>query len=125
LEINADEIPFEKEPNSPDYVNFNKLAEATDGFSGADVAAIANTAVSFVIHEHLDKYSMAGIHTKKDSTTEEEKVTIAKQDKEIAKDEKSSDNAKVTMRHFEDAIKKVREQKDLKIGQKVELSAFR
>jgi len=35
-------------------VNFYKLAEATDGFSGADVAAIANTAVSFVIHEHLD-----------------------------------------------------------------------
>ena len=34
-------------------------------------------------------------------------------------------NAKVTMRHFEDAIKKVREQKDLKISQKVELSAFR
>ena len=125
LEINADEIPFEKDPNSPDYVNFNKLAEATDGFSGADVAAIANTAVSFVIHEHLDKYSMAGIHAKKDSTTEEEKVTIAKQDKEIAKVEKSADNAKVTMRHFEDAIKKVREQKDLKIGQKVELSAFR
>jgi len=125
LEINAEEIPFEKEPNSPDYVNFNKLAEATDGFSGADVAAIANTAVSFVIHEHLDKYSMAGIHAKKDSTIEEEKVTIAKQDKEIAKVEKSADSARVTMRHFEDAIKKVREQKDLKIGQKVELSAFR
>jgi len=125
LEINAEEIPFEKDPNSPDYVNFNKLAEATDGFSGADVAAIANTAVSFVIHEHLDKYSMAGIHAKKDSTTEEEKVAIAKQDKEIAKVEKSADSARVTMRHFEDAIKKVREQKDLKIGQKVELSAFR
>jgi len=45
--------------------------------------------------------------------------------KEIAKVEKSADDAKVTMRHFEDAIKKVREQKDLKIGQKVELSAFR
>jgi len=125
LEINAEEIPFEKDPNSPDYVNFSKLAEATDAFSGADVAAIANTAVSFVIHEHLDKYSMAGIHAEKDSTTEEEKVTIAKQDKEIAKVEKSADSAKVTMRHFEDAIKKVREQKDLKIGQKVELSAFR
>jgi len=125
LEINAEEIPFEKDPNSPDYVNFNKLAEGTDGFSGADVAAIANTAVSFVIHEHLDKYSMAGIHAKKDSTVEEEKVAIAKQDKEIAKVEKSAESAKVTMRHFEDAIKKVREQKDLKIGQKVELSAFR
>jgi len=125
LEINADEIPFEKDPNSPDYVNFVKLAEATDGFSGADVAAIANTAVSFVIHEHLDKYSMAGIQAKKDSTTEEEKVTIAKQDKEFAKVEKSAENAKVTMKHFEDAAKKVREQKDLKISQKVELSAFR
>ena len=53
------------------------------------------------------------------------KLPIAKQDKEIAKVEKSADNAKVTMKHFEDAIKKVREQKDLKIGQKVELSAFR
>jgi len=125
LEINSEEIPFVKDPNSPDYVNFGKLAEATDNFSGADVAAIANTAVSFVIHEHLDKYSMAGIHAKKDSTTEEEKEAITKQDKEIAKVEKSADNAKVTMRHFEDAIKKVREQKDLKIGQKVELSAFR
>jgi len=125
LEINADDIPFEKDPNSPDYENFNKLAEGTDGFSGADVAAIANTAVSFVIHEHLDKYSMAGIHAKKDSTIEEEKDAITKQDKEIAKVEKSAADAKVTMRHFEDAIKKVREQKDLKIGQKVELSAFR
>ena len=28
LEINAEEIPFEKDPNSPDYVNFSKLAEA-------------------------------------------------------------------------------------------------
>ena len=68
---------------------------------------------------------MAGIHAKKDSTSEEEKVAMEKQDKEIAKVEKSADDAKVTMKHFEDAVKKVREQKDLKIGQKVELSAFR
>ena len=68
---------------------------------------------------------MAGLHSKKDSTTEEEKVTIAKQDKEIAKVEKSAENAKITMKHFDDAVKKVREQKDLKITQKVELSAFR
>ena len=152
LEINAEEIPFEKDPNSPDYVNFSKLAEATDGFSGADVAAIANTAVSFVIHEHLDKYAMVGQAKTKDIETkvtekkeslknadliveekevrrslsvEDEKAAQAKEEKEISKVEKSADNAKVTMRHFEDAIKKVREQKDLKIGQKVELSAFR
>jgi transitional endoplasmic reticulum ATPase len=118
-------IPYEKDPNSPDYVNFGKLAEDTDKFTGADVAAIANTAVSFVIHEHLDKYSMAGIHAKKDSTPEEDREAEAKQDKEIAKIEKSAESAKVTMKHFEDAAKKVREQKDLKISQKVELSAFR
>jgi transitional endoplasmic reticulum ATPase len=151
LEINAEEIPFEKDPNSPDYVNFSKLAEATDGFSGADVAAIANTAVSFVIHEHLDKFSMSGYtktkvteikeEEKKTPTknadliveekevrslsVEDEKAAKSKEEKQIAKVEKAADDAKVTMRHFEDAIKKVREQKDLKIGQKVELSAFR
>ena len=156
MEINAEEIPFEKDPNSPDYVNFSKLAEATDGFSGADVAAIANTAVSFVIHEHLDKYAMGGqVATKATETkdteikvpekkiptknadliveekearamsVEDEKVAKAKEEKEISKVEKAAENAKVTMKHFEDAVKKVREQKDLKIGQKVELSAFR
>jgi len=151
LEINAEEVPFEKDPNSPDYVNFSKLAEATDGFSGADVAAIANTAVSFVIHEHLDKYAMGGqtetkvaetkvaekkIPTKnadliveekeaRAMSVEDEKVAKDKEEKEISKVEKAAENAKVTMKHFEDAVKKVREQKDLKIGQKVELSAFR
>ena len=151
LEINAEAIPFEKDPNSPDYVNFGKLAEATDGFSGADVAAIANTAVSFVIHEHLDKYAMGerseskvmektvtekkiplknadlivGEKEARSMSVEDEKVAKAKEEKEISKVEKAAESAKVTMRHFEDAVKKVREQKDLKIGQKVELSAFR
>ncbi len=152
LEINSEMIPFVKDPNSPDYVNFGKLAEATDGFSGADVAAIANTAVSFVIHEHLDKFGM-GEQDKKTPTkidtneipskqadltvdAKAEKVTRAnsaqsekdaktKEEKEVSRVEKAADNAKVTMKHFEDAVKKVREQKDLKIGQKVELSAFR
>ena len=68
---------------------------------------------------------MAGVHTKKDATTEEERKAEALQVKEIEKVEKSAADAKVTMKHFEDAIKKVREQKDLKIAQKVELSAFR
>ena len=68
---------------------------------------------------------MAGTHTKRDATTEEERSAEALQVKEIAKIEKSAENAKVTMKNFEDAVKKVREQKDLKITQKVELSAFR
>jgi len=68
---------------------------------------------------------MAEGHTRKDATTEEERAAEALQAKEIEKVEKSAAEAKVTMKHFEDAVKKVREQKDLKIAQKVELSAFR
>ena len=58
-------------------------------------------------------------------SVEDEKAAQAKEEKEISKVEKSAENAKITMKHFEDAVKKVREQKDLKITQKVELSAFR
>ena len=101
LEISVKEVPIVKDPKDPSYVNIQKLAELTDGMSGADVAAIANTAVSLVIHEYLDKYP------------------------EIKEVEKSSVGAKVTMKHFEEATKKVRDQKDLKIGQKVVASYYR
>ncbi len=101
LEINVRDIPIIKDPKDPDYVNIEKLAEVTDGLSGADVASIANTAVSLVIHEYLDKYP------------------------EVKEAEKSSQSAKVTMKHFEEAVKKVRDQKDLKIGQKVVASYYR
>ena len=101
LSINAKEIPVVDDPKSPDFVDVEKIAELTDGLSGADVAAIANTAVSLVIHEFLDTHP------------------------EVKEAEKSSEGAKVTMRHFEEAVKKVREQKDLKIGQKVVASYYR
>jgi len=100
LEINCKDIPI-ADPNGPDKINYEKLSEMTDGLSGADVAAISNTAVSLVVHEHLDSAPDA---------------------KEIT--EKAS-NAKVTMKHFEEAVKKVREQKDLKIGEKVVASYYR
>jgi transitional endoplasmic reticulum ATPase len=101
LEINAKEIPIDNDPKSQDYVDIEKISELTDGLSGADVAAIANTAVSLVIHEFLDTHP------------------------EVKEAEKSSEGAKVTMKHFEEAVKKVREQKDLKIGQKVVASYYR
>jgi len=82
-------------------VDIEKIAEVTDGLSGADVAAIANTAVSLVIHEFLDAHP------------------------EVKEAEKASEGAKVTMKHFEEAVKKVREQKNLKIGQKVVASYYR
>ena len=100
LEINCQDIPI-ADPKGPDKIDYEKLAEMTDGMSGADVASIANTAVSLVVHEHLDSAPDA---------------------KEIT--EKAS-NAKVTMKHFEESVKKVREQKDLKIGEKLVASYYR
>ena len=100
LEINCKDIPV-ADPKGPDKIDYEKLAEMTDGLSGADVASIANTAVSLVVHEHLDSAPDA---------------------KEIT--EKAS-NAKVTMKHFEESVKKVREQKDLKIGEKLVASYYR
>lgn len=101
LDITSKVIPAVTDKNDIDYVNLEKIADITDGMSGADVAAIANTAVSLVIHEYLDKHP-----------TKEEL-------------EKSSGDARVTMRHFEEAVKKVRAQKDLKIGQKIAVPYYR
>ena len=106
LEINTKEIPVVREAmtngmKNPDYVDIEKIAESTDGMSGADVASIANTAVSLVIHEFLDKYP----------------------DQKEA--EKQATEAKVTMRHFEEAVRKVKTQKELKIGEKVAVPYYR
>jgi transitional endoplasmic reticulum ATPase len=106
LEISTKEIPIDKEQKSesgknPNYVDIEKIAETTDGLSGADVAAIANTAVSLVIHEFLAKYP----------------------DQKEA--EKQATTSKVTMRHFEEAVRKVRTQKELKIGEKIAVPYYR
>jgi len=101
LEIKAKEIPTVTDPKDPDYVNLEKIAENTDGMSGADVAAISNTAVSLVIHEFLDAHP------------------------DVKEVEKSAKDTKVTMKHFEEATKKIRDQKDLKIGQKLVASYYR
>ncbi len=106
LEITTKSIPVVRDPmtngtRNPDYVDLDKIAETTDGMSGADVAAIANTAVSLVIHEFLAKYP----------------------DQKEA--EKQAAEAKVTMRHFEEAARKVKTQKELKIGEKVAVPYYR
>jgi transitional endoplasmic reticulum ATPase len=101
LKINTKVIPAITDPSDPEHVILEKIAEMTDGMSGADVAAIANTAVSLVIHEFLDTHP------------------------DVKEVEKSTEGAKVTMKHFEEAVKRVRDQKDLKIGQKVVASYYR
>jgi transitional endoplasmic reticulum ATPase len=81
-------------------VNLIKAAENTEGFSGADVSAVANTAVSLVLHEYLAKYS-----------TPEEAA-------------KHASEALVSMRHFEEAVKKIRTQREMKPEEKIMLSQY-
>jgi transitional endoplasmic reticulum ATPase len=112
LEIHSKDIPL-ADANGPDKIDFEKLAELTDGLSSADVASIANTAVSLVVHEHLDN---AAPH-KNLSDDETKKIVDAI--------EKKAADAKVTMKHYEEAVKKVREQKDLKMNDKLVASYYR
>ena len=101
LEISSKDIPVVTDPSDPDHVDYDKIAEMTDTMSGADVAAIANTAVSLVIHKFLDETP------------------------DVKEIEKTSKEAKVLMKHFEEGVKKIRDQKDIKIGQKVVASYYR
>ena len=112
IEIHSKDIPL-ADNNSPDKIDFDKIAELTDGLSSADVASIANTAVSLVVHEHLDNAAP----DKNLSDDETKKVVEAI--------EKKAADAKVTMKHFEEAVRKVREQKDLKMNDKLVASYYR
>ena len=112
MEIHSKDIPL-ADKNGPDKIDFDKLAELTDGLSSADVASIANTAVSLVVHEHLDNAA-----PDKNLSDDETKKLVD----EI---EKKAENAKVTMKHYEEAVRKVREQKDLKMNEKLVQSYYR
>ena len=50
LSIHSKDIPLASE------VNLEKVSELVDGFSGADIGAIINTAMSIVIQEFISKY---------------------------------------------------------------------
>ena len=82
-------------------VDLNKVAEMIEGFSGADVSSVANTAASLVLHDHIQKYPSA-----------EEAL-------------KHTSEAIVSMRHFEDAIKKVKGQREMKPEEKINISHYR
>ena len=110
IEIHSKDIPL---ASGADTVDFDKIADLTDGLSSADVASIANTAVSLVVHEHLDNA------TPDDNLSDDEKKKI---EDEI---EKKAADAKVKMSHFEEAVRKVREQKDLKMNEKLVASYYR
>jgi len=104
LKINSRDIPInidKSKVNEPNYVDLSRVADLTDSLSGADVGAVANTAVSIVIHEIVDKNP---------------------DPKDV---ERKAKEATVTMKHFEEAVKKLKAQKDIKIGQKVTVPYYR
>jgi transitional endoplasmic reticulum ATPase len=88
------EIHTRGKPISRD-IDLSKIAEQTEGFSGADVAAVPNTAISLVLHEYLQKYP-----TPEDAA-------------------KHSSDAIVSLRHFEDAVRKIKTQRETKPGEPV------
>ena len=94
------EIHTKGKPISRD-VDLEKIAEKTDGFSSAEVSAIVNTAISLVLHEYLQRYPST-----------EEAV-------------KNTSDAIVSMQHFEDAVKKIKTQRETKPGEAVTLSHYR
>jgi transitional endoplasmic reticulum ATPase len=95
LEIYATDKPIGTD------VDLEKIADMSDGFSGADTSAIVNTAVSLVLHEYLARYP-----------TPEEAA-------------KHASEAHVVMRHFEEAIKKIRTQRERKPEETRALSYYR
>ena len=110
IEIHSADIPL---ADGADKVDFDKIADLTDGLSSADVASISNTAVSLVVHEHLDSA------VPDDNLSDDEKKKI------VDEIEKKAAGAKVKMSHFEEAVRKVREQKDLKLNEKLVASYYR
>jgi transitional endoplasmic reticulum ATPase len=93
-------IHSEGKPMGPD-IDLQRIADMTDGFSGADTSAVVNTAVSLVLHEYLAKYP-----------TPEEAA-------------KHASEAQVMMRHFEEAVKKIKTQREMKPNEKLSLSHYR
>ena len=82
-------------------IDLDKVAEMTDGFSGADITAIVNTAVSLVLQEYLATYPKP----------EDAKHHVAE--------------ATVTMKHFEDAIRKVKTSREGKPAERLAVSYYR
>lgn len=76
-------IHTEKKPLDQD-VNIEVLADKTDGYTGADIASLSSAAVMLALREHITKYP------------------------DSKEAEKQTKDLKISMQHFEDAMKKIR-----------------
>ncbi len=94
------EISTRHKPISPG-LEIDRIVEMTDGFSGADLTSVVNTALSLVLQEYVAAYPKP----------------------EDAK--KHATEAVVTMKHFEDAIRKVKSSRDGKPAERLAVSYYR
>ena len=94
------QIHAKDKPLGPD-VSIEKIADMTDGLSGADLASVANTAVSLLLQEFVGRFPKP----------------------EDAK--KNAEGARVEMRHFEEAMRKVKTSRDGKPKEKVTVPYYR
>ena len=65
-------------------VNVENLADKTDGYTGADIASLSSAAVILSLREHISKYP------------------------DSKEAEKNKADLKITMKHYEEAMKKIR-----------------
>ncbi len=82
-------------------ISLDRIADMTDGLSGADIASAVNTAVSLVLQEFVERFP------KPDDAN------------------KHAEEAKVEMRHFEEAIRKVKTSRDGRPKEKVAVPYYR
>ena len=76
-------IHTKKKPLDED-VNLEDLADKTDGYTGADIASLSSAAVMLALREHITKYP------------------------DSKEAEKQTKDLKINMKHFDDAMKKIR-----------------
>src|SRR5215216_106488 len=93
-------IHTSKKPLDHDTVNIDKLVDLTDGYTGADIAAMVNAAAMSAIKEHM----MTSVN--KENEIKEE--ARAKTREYIKENEQQKPKLKISMNHFESALQKIK-----------------
>ena len=93
-------IHTSKKPLDHDTVNIDKLVELTEGYTGADIAAMVNAAAMSAIKEHM----ITSVNNENDIKEE----TRAKMREYIKEKEQQKPKLKISMNHFESALQKIK-----------------
>src|SRR5215210_3595255 len=101
-------IHTSKKPLDHDTVNMDKLVDLTDGYTGADIAAMVNAAAMSAIKEHM----MTSVN--KENEIKEE--ARAKTREYIKENEQQKPKLKISMNHFESALQKIKKKNKVTIN---------